>query len=114
MSEQTKGYLMVYGYIRVSTDRQDCKNQKLGIEAKATILGLAIDKYIEDAGAGTKEPEKRTLGRMLYPFIRHRNMSSMGATSCVPYRNHRPRCLCPGNRVRPCHECHISHYLFLR
>ena len=105
---------MVYGYIRVSTDRQDCKNQKLGIEAKATILGLAIDKYIEDAGAGTKEPEKRTLGRMLYPFIRHRNMSSMGATSCVPYRNHRPRCLCPGNRVRPCHECHISHYLFLR
>lgn len=57
---------MVYGYIRVSTDHQDCKNQKLGIEAKATILGLAIDKYIEDAGvSGTKEPEKRALGGML-------------------------------------------------
>ena len=41
---------MVYGYIRVSTDKQDCENQKLGIESKASALGLCIDKYIEDAG----------------------------------------------------------------
>ena len=26
---------MIYGYIRVSTNKQDCENQKLGIEAKA-------------------------------------------------------------------------------
>ncbi len=51
---------MIYGYIRVSTDHQDCENQKLGIENKATALGLKIDKYIEDAGiSGTKEPEKQ-------------------------------------------------------
>ncbi len=57
---------MVYGYIRVSTDRQDCENQKLGIEAKATMLGLTIDKYIEDAEvSGTKEPDERALGGML-------------------------------------------------
>ncbi len=57
---------MIYGYIRVSTDKQDCENQKLDIESKASALGLCIDKYIEDAGiSGTKEPEQRALGGML-------------------------------------------------
>lgn len=57
---------MIYGYIRVSTDKQDCENQKLGIESKAGALGLRIDKYIEDSGiSGTKEPEQRALGGML-------------------------------------------------
>ena len=57
---------MIYGYIRVSTDKQDCDNQKLGIENKAASLGLKIDKYIEDAGiSGTKEPEQRALGGCL-------------------------------------------------
>ncbi len=58
--------MTVYGYIRVSTDKQDCDNQKLGIEKKAKNLGVAIDKYIEDDGiSGTKEPEKRALGGCL-------------------------------------------------
>lgn len=57
---------MIYGYIRVSTDKQDCANQKLGIEAKADALGICIDKYIEDSGiSGTKEPEERALGGVL-------------------------------------------------
>jgi len=57
---------VIYGYIRVSTDKQDCENQKLGIDAKASTLGLCIDKYIEDAGiSGTKEPEQRALGGVL-------------------------------------------------
>ena len=57
---------MIYGYIRVSTDKQDCANQKLGIEAKAATLNLQIDRYIEDSGiSGTKEPEERALGGML-------------------------------------------------
>lgn len=57
---------MIYGYIRVSTDSQDCNNQKLGIEAKAKALGLSIEKYIEDSGvSGTKEPNERALGGCL-------------------------------------------------
>lgn len=57
---------MVYGYVRVSTDRQDCKNQKLGIERKALELGLHIDRYIQDYGiSGACEPEDRALGGML-------------------------------------------------
>lgn len=61
-----KGMEMIYGYIRVSTDHQDCNNQKIGIEAKAMELGLKIEKYIQDAGiSGDKEPEKRALGALL-------------------------------------------------
>jgi DNA invertase Pin-like site-specific DNA recombinase len=57
---------VIYGYIRVSTDKQDCENQKLGIESKASALGLKIDKYIEDAGiSGIKSPKERALGGML-------------------------------------------------
>lgn len=57
---------MVYGYIRVSTDTQDCENQKLGIDAKAKALNLRIDKYIKDSGiSGTIDPKKRALGPIL-------------------------------------------------
>ena len=57
---------MIYAYIRVSTDKQDCENQKLGIEAKARSLGLKIQKYIEDHGiSGIKEPNERALGGCL-------------------------------------------------
>ena len=61
---------MIYGYIRVSTDKQDCENQKLGIESKASALGLCIDKYIEDAGiSGTKEPGQRALGLLMQSVV---------------------------------------------
>lgn len=57
---------MVYGYIRVSTDRQDCENQKLGIEAKAKSLNIYIDRYIKDSGiSGTIDPQNRALGPIL-------------------------------------------------
>jgi DNA invertase Pin-like site-specific DNA recombinase len=57
---------MVYAYLRVSTGKQDGKNQKLGIDALATARGLYIDEYIDDEGvSGTVEPEKRELGKLL-------------------------------------------------
>lgn len=57
---------MTYGYIRVSTDAQDCKNQKSGIDTKAQELGIKIDKYIMDSGiSGTIEPNERALGGVL-------------------------------------------------
>ncbi|GHS86568.1 invertase [Campylobacterota bacterium] len=57
---------MIYGYIRVSTDKQDCANQKLGIEEKAKSLGIAIEKYIEDSGvSGIIDPTRRALGGIL-------------------------------------------------
>lgn len=58
--------MTVYGYLRVSTDKQDCDNQKIGVEALAEKLGLPIESWIVDDGvSGTKEPEKRKLGKLL-------------------------------------------------
>lgn len=57
---------MVYAYLRVSTGKQDGANQRLGVEDLAKRLGLTIDEYIDDEGvSGTKEPEKRELGKLL-------------------------------------------------
>ena len=58
--------MAVYGYLRVSTDKQDCENQKIGVEALAEKLGLTIENWIVDDGvSGTKEPQKRKLGKLL-------------------------------------------------
>lgn len=57
---------MIYGYIRVSTNKQDLENQLLGINNKAKSLGLVINKYIKDKGvSGLKDPECRALGACL-------------------------------------------------
>lgn len=72
---------MIYGYIRVNTNKQDCENKKLGIEKKAEQLGVRIDKYIEDAEvSGTKEPDKRALGGCL----RHLKSDDVIASSMAP------------------------------
>lgn len=58
--------MTVYGYLRVSTDRQDCDNQRIGVESLAEKLGLPVESWIIDDGvSGTKEPEKRKLGKLL-------------------------------------------------
>ena len=57
---------MVYGYLRVSTGKQDLANQKLGVEELAKRLNVSIDAYIKDENvSGTKEPEKRELDKLL-------------------------------------------------
>ena len=57
---------MVYAYLRVSTGKQDGDNQRVGVDALAQRLNLTIDEYIDDSGvSGTKEPEKRELGKLL-------------------------------------------------
>lgn len=57
---------MIYGYLRVSTDVQDSNNQRLGVCNKAKAMGLSVDDWIIDDGvSGTKEPEKRLLGKLM-------------------------------------------------
>jgi len=57
---------MTYGYIRVSTDKQDVENQKIGINRKAEELGLSIEEWISDEGvSGMKEYNKRNLGILM-------------------------------------------------
>ena len=56
---------MVYGYIRVSTDKQTVENQRFEIERFAQKQQLQIDGWIEETISGTKNYTKRQLGRLL-------------------------------------------------
>jgi len=57
---------MIYGYIRVSTDKQDIESQKIGVVKKSEELGLPIDEWIADEGvSGAKEYSKRNLGVLM-------------------------------------------------
>lgn len=56
---------MNYGYIRVSSDKQTVENQRFEINTFARKNGLVIDGWIEETISGTKDYEKRELGRLL-------------------------------------------------
>jgi len=56
---------MVYGYIRVSTDKQTVDNQRYEIERFCTHNDLSIDRWIEETRSGVQLPEKRLLGSLL-------------------------------------------------
>ena len=56
---------MVYGYIRVSTDKQTVENQRFEIERFVLKEGIHIDKWIEETVSGTINPSKRNLGKLL-------------------------------------------------
>jgi len=56
---------MVYGYIRVSTDRQTVENQRFEIEFFAKKNRLLIENWIEETISGSKIPEDRLLGSLL-------------------------------------------------
>jgi DNA invertase Pin-like site-specific DNA recombinase len=56
---------MVYGYIRVSTDKQTVETQRFEIERFCSKNKLEIEQWIEETISGTKSPEKRLLGPLL-------------------------------------------------
>lgn len=56
---------MNYGYIRVSSDKQTVENQRFEIEKYAVSEGIVIDGWIEETISGTKEYDKRKLGKLL-------------------------------------------------
>ena len=56
---------MVYGYIRVSTDRQTVENQRFEILRFCKKNSLEVGAWIEETISGTLTPDKRELGRLL-------------------------------------------------
>lgn len=56
---------MIYGYIRVSSDKQTVENQRFEIENFCKRERLFIDDWIEETISGTKAYDKRALGRLL-------------------------------------------------
>ena len=56
---------MMYGYIRVSSDKQTVENQRFEIQRFCEQNHLTIDGWIEETISGTKSYTKRQLGRLL-------------------------------------------------
>lgn len=56
---------MVYGYIRVSSDKQTVENQRFEILNFCEKEGMTIDGWIEETVSGTKSYDKRELGNLL-------------------------------------------------
>ena len=57
---------MNYAYIRVSTDMQTVKNQKLAIKQYAKYHRIHNLKFISETVSGTKSPEKRKQSKISY------------------------------------------------
>ena len=56
---------MIYGYIRVSTDRQTVENQRFEINAFCRSRQLRVDGWIEETISGICATDKRELGHLL-------------------------------------------------
>ncbi len=56
---------MNYGYIRVSSDKQTVENQRFEINNFCLRENIKIDGWIEETISGTKNYDKRKLGRLL-------------------------------------------------
>ena len=56
---------MIYGYIRVSTDKQTVENQRFEINQFCRQQNLKVDKWIEETISGSKTYDKRALGKLL-------------------------------------------------
>lgn len=56
---------MIYGYIRVSSDKQTVENQRFEINNFCKREKIQIDGWIEETISGTKAYDKRQLGKLL-------------------------------------------------
>lgn len=56
---------MIYGYIRVSTDKQTVENQRFEINQFCEKQEFVVNKWIEETISGAKNVEERKLGKLL-------------------------------------------------
>lgn len=56
---------MIYGYIRVSSDKQTTENQKFEIENYCKQYNFPIGKWIEETISSTKKLEDRKFGKLI-------------------------------------------------
>lgn len=56
----------VYGYIRVSSDKQTVENQRFEVLNFCKRKEIKVNDWIEETISGTKAYDKRALGRLLH------------------------------------------------
>lgn len=57
--------MTIFGYIRVSTDKQTTENQRFEIERHLCTQGIAVDIWINETVSGTVDFKKRQLGKVM-------------------------------------------------
>ena len=50
---------MIYGYLRVSTDKQSLENQKFEINRYCNKENISVDRWVTETISGTKNFEER-------------------------------------------------------
>lgn len=56
---------MIYGYIRVSTDKQTVENQRYELNQFCEKNTMVVDKWIEETISGAKDLKDRKLGKLI-------------------------------------------------
>lgn len=56
---------MVYGYVRVSTDKQSTENQRFEIKKFIKARDMKIDSWVDETISGTKGISERQLGKLV-------------------------------------------------
>ncbi len=56
---------MIYGYIRISTDKQQVDNQFFEIKRYAAKHKIKVDRWVEETISSTQELDRRKLGPLL-------------------------------------------------
>ena len=56
---------MIYGYIRISTDKQTVDNQRYEINQFCEKETIVVNKWIEETISGSKNVDERKLGKLL-------------------------------------------------
>jgi len=56
---------MVYGYIRVSTDKQTVENQRFEIDNFCKSEGIQVDRWVEETISSREELSRRKLGSLI-------------------------------------------------
>ena len=88
---------MIYGYIRISTDKQTIENQRFEITKFCTEKNLQVDKWISETISGTKEVDKVA---QRSPAGRYHHLLGDQSPGSLPLHDH----VCPqplyGNRCQ--------------
>lgn len=74
---------MIYGYIRISTDRQTLENQEFEIRNFAQNQNLQIDRWVKETISGTKDFEKKRAGT---PYPQTEKVRHSDLLRNIPFR----------------------------
>lgn len=95
---------MIYGYIRVSTEKQTVEVQRYEINRYCRENGIEVDAWIEESISGAIKPSARLLGKLILDRIKKGDLilvteiSRLGVYMVMSIINH---CMLTGAAILP-------------